>query len=115
MGPVWADYLRQFQMVSAWNRRNLQEKAVQLAINLTGIARRTWVDNCSDVFTSVSYESLVATLTKQLKAEGQEEVYKTVLRHRLWKREESFMEYGMHWNDSQSGHFFKLSMMLIRT
>ena len=96
MGPVWADYLRQFQMVSAWNRRNLQEKAVQLAINLTGIARRTWVDNCSDVFTSVSYESLLATLTKQLKAEGQEEVYKTVLRHRLWKREESFMEYGMH-------------------
>ena len=90
----WADYLRHFQMVSAWNRWNLEEKAVQLTINLTGIARQAWVDSFSDVSAPVSYESLVAALTQRFKPEGQEEAYKAEFRHRGRKREESFMEYG---------------------
>ena len=53
-----------------------KEKAVQLTINLTGIARQAWVDSFSDVSAPVSYESLVAALTQRFKPEGQEEAYK---------------------------------------
>ena len=81
-----ADYLRHFHMVSAWNRWNLEEKAVQLTINLTGIARQAWVNSFSDVSAPVSYESLVAALTQRLKPEGQEEAYKAEFRHRGRKR-----------------------------
>ena len=75
----WADYLRHFQMVSAWNRWNLEEKAVQLTINLF-----------SDVSTPVTYEYLVAAFAQRFKPEGQEEAYKAEFRHRVRKREESF-------------------------
>ena len=62
-GPQTDDYLMHFQMISAWNRCNLDDKAVQLTINLTGIAKQAWVDSFSDLSTPVSYESLVAALT----------------------------------------------------
>ena len=83
-----------FQMVSAWNKCNLEDKAVQLTINFTGIARQAWVDNFSDVSTPVSYQSLVAALTQRSKPEGQEKAFKAEFGHRLHKRQENFMEYG---------------------
>ena len=67
--------LLHFQNVSAWNRWDLEEKAVQLTINLTGITRQALVDSFSDVSTPVSYESLVAALTQRFKPGGQEEAY----------------------------------------
>ena len=38
----WADYIQHFEMVSTWNGWTVEEKAVQLIINLTGIARQAW-------------------------------------------------------------------------
>ena len=81
-------------MVSAWNRWNLEEKAVQLAMNFTGTARQVWVDSFGDVSIPVSYEYLVAALTQGFKPEGQEKACKAEFQHRVHKREESFMEYG---------------------
>ena len=72
----WADYIRHFEMVSAWNGWTVEEKAVQLTINLTGIARQAWVDSFCDSSTPISYESLVAALTQGFKPNGQQEAYK---------------------------------------
>ena len=72
----------------------MEEKAVQLTINLTGIARQAWVDSFCDSSTPISYESLVVALTQRFKPDGQQEAYKAEFRHRTWKRDESFMEYG---------------------
>ena len=63
-------------MVSAWNGWTVEEKAVQLTINLTGIARQAWVDSFCDSSTPISYESLVAALTQGFKPNGQQEAYK---------------------------------------
>ena len=90
----WADYIRHFEMVSAWNGWTVEEKAVQLTINLTGIARQAWVDSFCDSSTPISYESLVVALTQRFKPDGQQEAYKAEFRHRTRKRDESFMEYG---------------------
>ena len=81
-------------MVSAWNGWTVEEKAVQLTINLTVIARQAWVDNFCDSSEPVSYESLVAALTQRFKPDGLQEAYKAKFRHRTRKRDESFMEYG---------------------
>ena len=34
----WADHMRQFEMVSTWNRWGAEDKASQLSMNLTGVA-----------------------------------------------------------------------------
>ena len=92
--PDWADYICHFEMVSAWNGWTMEEKAVQLTINLTGIARQAWVDSFCDSSTPISYDSLVVALTQRFKPDGQQEAYKAEFRHRTRKRDESFMEYG---------------------
>ena len=79
-------------MVSAWNGWTMEEKAVQLTINLTGIARQACVDNFCDSSTPIS--SLVAALTQRFKPDRQQEAYKAEFRHRTRKRDESFMKYG---------------------
>ena len=90
----WADYLRHFEMVSAWNEWSLEDRAVQLSMNLTGVARQAWADSFCDQTSPISYDALVSALTQRFKPEGQEEVYKAEFRHRIRKRDENFMEYG---------------------
>ena len=36
----WSDYLRHFQKVADWNEWNDREKAAQLSMNLSGLARQ---------------------------------------------------------------------------
>ena len=83
-----------FEMVSAWNGWTVEEKAVQLTINLTGITRQAWVDSFCDSSTPISYDSLVVALTQRFKPDGQQEAYKAEFHHRTRKRDRSFMEYG---------------------
>ena len=90
----WADYLRHFEMISAWNGWSLEDRAVQLSMNLTGVARQAWADSFCDQTSPISYDALVFALTQRFKPEGQEEVYKAGFRHRMREKDESFMEYG---------------------
>ena len=90
----WADYLRHFEMVSAWNGWSLEDRAVQLSMNLTGVARQAWADCFCDQTPPISYDALVSALTQRFKPEGQGEVYKAEFWHRLRMKDESFMEYG---------------------
>ena len=81
----WADYLRHFEVVSAWNEWSLEDRAVQLSMNLTGVAREAWADSFCDQTSPISYDALVSALTQRFKPEGQEEVYKAEFRHRMRK------------------------------
>ena len=90
----WADYIHHFEMVTAWNGWTMEEKAVQLTIYLTGIARQAWVDSFCDSSTPISYDSLVVALTQRFKPDGQQGAYKAEFHHRTRKRDESFMECG---------------------
>ena len=81
-------------MVSAWNGWSVDEKAMQLTINSTGIARQAWVDSFCDSTTPISYDAHVSALTQRFKPDGQEELYKAEFRHRVRKRDENFIEYG---------------------
>ena len=90
----WADYLRHFEMVSTWNKWGAEDKAAQLSMNLTGVARQAWVDTFCDSKSPVTYDALVTALTQRFKPEGQEEAHKVQFRNRFRRKDESFMEYG---------------------
>ena len=90
----WSDYLRHFQKVADWNEWNDREKAAQLSMNLSGLARQAWADSFCDSATEVTYDALVTALTQRFKPEGQEEAYKAEFRRRVRKAEETFLEFG---------------------
>ena len=72
----------------------MTDKAAQLSMNLTGVARQAWVDTFFDSTSPVTYDALVTALTQRFKAEGQEEAHKVQFRNRFRRKDESFMEYG---------------------
>ena len=57
-------------MVSAWNEWSLEDRAVQLSMNLTGVARQAWADSFCDQTSPISYDALVSALTQRFKPEG---------------------------------------------
>ena len=90
----WSDYLRHFQKVADWNGWNEVEKAAQLSMNLSGLARQAWADSFSDPGSEVTYGAVVSVLTKRFKPEGQGEAYKAEFRRRNRRTEETFLEFG---------------------
>ena len=76
------------------NEWNDWEKAAQLSMNLSGLARQAWADSFCDSAAEVIYDALVTALTQRFKPEGQEEAYKAEFRHRVRKAEETFLEFG---------------------
>ena len=90
----WSDYLQHFEMVAKWNNWSGLEKAAQLSMNLTGVARQVWTDSFCDPLVQVSYEDLVKALHQRFRPEGQEEVHKAEFRSLTKKHSESFMEFG---------------------
>ena len=88
----WADYLRHFEMVSSWNAWTAEEKAAQLALNLTGIARQAWSDSAASEHPN--YETLVAVMGQRFRPEGQEEAFKAEFRTRNKTKEESYLDFG---------------------
>ena len=81
-------------MVSTWNRWGAEDKAAQLSMNLTGVARQAWVDTFCDSKSPVTYDALVTALTQLFKPEGQEEAHKVQFQNRFRRKDENFMEYG---------------------
>ena len=90
----WSDYLNHFEMVSLWNCWSEEEKAVQLSMSLTSAARQAWSDSFCDGRIPLTYDSLVNALTQRFKPEGQEETFKAEFRHRVRRKDESFLEFG---------------------
>ena len=86
----WLDYLRQFEIIAKLNGWTEEEKAMELATCLDGMAR--------DVLTNLSMEECVdfGTLKQALRMrfepEGLQEVHENDLRNRRRKRSESIPE-----------------------
>ena len=90
----WTDYLKHFEIVSQWNGWSDLEKAAQLSMSMTGVARQTWSDICSDPSMLFDYRSLVKGMGQRFKPEGQEVTYKAEFRGRVKQKDETFLEYG---------------------
>ena len=91
---LWTMDYGHVEIISVWNQWDTQERAAQLSMNLTGVARQAWTDSFCDSAAPVTYDALVSVLTQRFKPKGQEEAYKAEFRHRIRKKEESFMEFG---------------------
>ena len=58
----WSDYLKHFEAVAQWNTWTPEEKAVQLSMNLTGVARQVWSDCMDSVVNGQDYQALVKAM-----------------------------------------------------
>ena len=63
-------------------------------MSLTSAARQAWSDSFCDGRIPLTYDSLVSALTQRFKPEGQEEAFKAEFRHRVRRKDESFLEFG---------------------
>ena len=88
----WGDYIDHFEQVADWNRWSLQDKAAQLTMNLTGVARQAWCDSKGSQ--ALNYENIKAILKQRFRPEGQEEAYKAEFRYKTRGKEESYLEFG---------------------
>ena len=89
---VWADYLAHFEICSTINRWGDHEKATFLAVSLRGTAQMILGDLTTSSLNS--YPVLVTELQSRFGQEGQSELYRTQLKNRLKRQEESFPELG---------------------
>ena len=90
----WTDYLKHFEIVATWNGWSEMEKAAQLSMSMTGVARQAWADSCSDISVLGDYKALIRHMGQRFKPEGQEESYKAEFRSRIKRKDETFLEYG---------------------
>ena len=79
-------------MVSGWNEWTSEEKATQLAMSLTGIARQAWSDSWGSA--DLDYDSLVQVMNSRFKPEGQEEAFKAEFCSRQKQAKESYADFG---------------------
>ena len=90
----WLEYLRQFEIIAGWNGWSELEKAAQMTMNLSGMARQAWMDVSSDSVGMLSYENLVKTLTERFAPGGQQDAFHAEFRSRGRRKEETYMELG---------------------
>ena len=88
----WVDYIAYFERVSTWNAWSSDDKASMLAMQMTGIARRTVTDLPST--TCSNYNKLKDALTQRFNPEGQEHLHKSEFKKRHKKSDETIREYG---------------------
>jgi len=86
------DYLQHFERVATWNRWTSEDKAVQLAMALTGDARMVLTDQ--PVWVTSDYNQLVKSLRQRFCPEGRETTYKAEFRRRTRQTGESVRDFG---------------------
>ena len=90
----WSDYLKHFERVAQWNGWSDNDKAAQLSMSLTGVARQVWSDHVEDRVGNDDYDSLVEIMGQRFKPKGQEETYKAEFRGRNNRKDETYIELG---------------------
>ena len=90
----WSDYLKHFERVAQWNGRSDNDKAAQLSMSLTGVARQVWSDHVEDRVGNDDYDSLVQMMGHLFKPKGLEETYKAEFRGRNKRKDETYIDLG---------------------
>ena len=86
------DYLQHFERVSKWNGWSADDKAMQLAMALSGDARMVLTD--LPAYVASDFNMLVKALRQRFCPEGHETAYKAEFRRRTRKTGETVREYG---------------------
>lgn len=82
----WEDYLVQFELVSAINKWDDKEKALELATNLRGIAQSVLTDLNPEM--RVNYNCLVSALRSRFQPTNQAEMYRVQMKSKIRGRNE---------------------------
>lgn len=88
----WEEYISAFNDISSWNRWNKEEKAVQLGLHLSGIARTIKTDLPSKV--TQDFDLFVLTLKKYFSCEGREAAFQAEYRQRRRGKSEKLSDFG---------------------
>jgi hypothetical protein len=88
----WTDYLVQFELVAEINRWNNDEKALELATCLRGVAQGVLSDLRPE--SRRSFEHLVSALNNRFQPDNQAELYRAQMKNRLRKRSEPLTDLG---------------------
>ena len=90
----WSDYLKHFEKVAQWNGLSDYDKAAQLSMSFTGVARQVWFYSVNTSVENDDYDSLVEMMGHRFKPKGQEETYKAEFRSRNKRKDETYIELG---------------------
>ena len=71
-----SDYLKHFEKVSQWSGWSDNDKAAQLSMSSTGVARQVWSESGEDSMEADDYDSLVEVMGQRFKPKSHEETYK---------------------------------------
>ena len=88
----WEEYINQFEDVSEWNGWTKHEKATQLCLHLTGVARSVMTDLSKHV--TGDYDLLVPTLAKYFSSTGREAAFQAEFRQRKRSKAEKLSDFG---------------------
>ena len=86
----WSDYIVHFEMISELNYWSNETKSLELATSLRGTALSVLSDLRPEY--RYSYRHLVSALSARFAPENQTEIYKTQLKSRIRKKNESITE-----------------------
>ena len=76
----WEEYIRHFEDIATWNGWNASERATQLGLHLTGMARSVKTD--LPIHITSDYDQLVQSLGKYFSSEGKEATFQAEFRLR---------------------------------
>ena len=67
----WSDYLKHFEKVAQWNVWSDNNKAAQLSMSLTAVARQIWSDSVDASVENDDYDPLVEVMRHSFNPRGQ--------------------------------------------
>ncbi len=88
----WEEFIKHFNDVASWNQWSNKDKATQLGLHLTGIARSVKMDLPGHIL--ADFDLLVLTLSKYFSTEGQESAFQAQFRKRVRNKGEKLVDFG---------------------